>query len=172
MEMNYADYMPKDVVKLIEEVETISPKTHNGRYEELHREFNSNYSEKRAYIKSMLDRVSLSYNLIAQPIAEKCNEKDLKNIKITDLRYVSVSSKQLGLIDGVFIDYEHFDGWQIKKGSIPMKGIEMKMEEKENESNKSVVWTEDKEIDEKKTDNLRSRAWAKMRKYKSEENEK
>jgi len=142
MEMNYSDYMPKDVVKLIEEVETISPKTHNGRYAELHTEFNSNYSEKREAIESILDRVSLSYNILAEPIAKKCNEKDLKNIKITNLRYVSVSSKKFGLIDGVFIDYEHFDGWKINKGSIPMKGLEMKMEEKENDSNKSIIWGE------------------------------
>lgn len=172
MDLDYSNFMPKDVAKLIEEVETISPKAHNSQYSALHNEFRKDYSEKRELIESMLDRVSLSYNTIAQPIAEKCNEKDVKNIKITNLRYVCVSSKEIGLIDGVFIDYEHFDGWKINQGSIPMKGLEMKIEEQENDSNKSIVWTQEKAIDEKKIDKLRSRAWAKIRKYKSGENKK
>lgn len=150
MVFDYSEYIPKDIAKIIEEVDTISADRHNGQYHELKKEFNKGYSERKKLIEAILDRVSLNYDLIAKPIAIKCNEKDLKNIKIMDLRYVSVSSKEIGLIDGVFIDYEHFDGWNINKGTIPMKGLEMQLEEKENDSFKSVIWTQDGPMEENK----------------------
>ena len=150
MDIDYSNFMPKDVVKIIEHVDTISAKKHNSQYAELQKEYNKDYTEKREIITAILDRVSLNYDLIAKPLALKCNEKNLKNIKITDIRYVSVSSPEIGLIDGVFIDYEHFDGWKITKNTVPMKGLEIKLEEEENDGFKSVVWTQDKPLKEKR----------------------
>ncbi|MBU2523261.1 MAG: hypothetical protein KKE23_03155 [Nanoarchaeota archaeon] len=161
MEYDYSRFLPKDVVEIITHVDTISAKKHNGNYAPFRREFERDYAEKKEFIESILDRVSLSYNLIAKPIAIKCNEKDLENIKITNLRYVSVSSEEMGLIDGVFIDYEHFDGWKINKSTIPMKGLEIKLEERENDGFKSIVWTPDRTIEENKNNKLRLRVWTK-----------
>ena len=102
------------------------------------KEFDADYARKREYIGSMLGRVGLSHDSVARPLAGKVGEKNIKNVKITDLRYVSFSSNLTGLIDGVFIDWEHFDGWEIKKYSTPMKGLEIKLEEKENDGFKSI----------------------------------
>ena len=140
MDVQYTKLLPGDIAKESMKLNFSCADRHSNSYAQLSMKFNKDYAKVRDCIETILERVGIKYDSIAAPIARMYDEKNIRNIKITDIRLVSSSSKEIGCIDRVFIDYEHFDGWNIRKSTVPFGELEMKMEEIENDRFESTVW--------------------------------